>query len=257
METAGAPASGPAQRLDAERAMTDNFRKSYEEVVALEAEAREVEELRESLDRLRLEVTELQASRERLVRAADADRRKIERELHDGPQQDLVGLAVNLQHARRLVDVDPAAAGVLLDEMRGDVREALDALRALAHRIHPPLLGAGGLRTALRSAAAAAGVATRVRVAEGTALPPQLAATVYSCCVATFEQVGAGTRSTITVREEDGMLAFEIVTNGSNSASADDLGPIRDRVEALGGRLTIESEPGQPFRISGSLPISP
>ena len=100
--------------------------------------------LQESLDQLHLEVGELLASRKRLVLAADADRRRIERELHDGPQQHLVALAVNLQLTRRLVDVDPAAARALLEEMGRDVQEALEGARKLAHRIYPPLLEAGG-----------------------------------------------------------------------------------------------------------------
>ena len=99
------------------------------------------------------QIEELRASRKRLVLAAAADRGRIERELHDGPQQRLVALAVELQQARRLVDVHPAAAGVLIDEMSGQLQEAVDALRALAHRIHPPLLEAGGLRAALRTTA--------------------------------------------------------------------------------------------------------
>src|SRR5918994_4034865 len=115
---------------------------------------RGIKALEESVEQLRREADELCASRTRLVLAADADRRRIERELHDGAQQDLVALAVNLQHARGLVDSDPAAAGVLVDEMRRDVQEALDRLRALAQRIHPPQLQAGGVPAALGSAAA-------------------------------------------------------------------------------------------------------
>ena len=112
------------------------------------------------------------ASRTRLVLAADADRRRIERELHDGAQQDLVGLAVKLQQARGLVDSDPAAAGVLVDEMRGDVQESLDRLRSLAQRIHPPQLEAGGLPAALRSAAASARSSSPYRRRGERRLPP-------------------------------------------------------------------------------------
>ena len=136
--------------------------------------------------------------------AADADRRGIERELHDGPQQQLVALAVNLQHARRLVDADPAAAGALLEEMRRDVQEALDEARVLAHRIYPPLLEAGGLGAALRSAAASAGYPTRVQVAAGVAYPPEVAGAVYFCCVEALERMGAGASTTVTVGEEIG-----------------------------------------------------
>jgi signal transduction histidine kinase len=119
----------------------------------------------------------LRASRKRLVLAAAADRGRIERELHDGPQQGLAALAVELQQARRLVDAHPAV-GVLIDEMSGQLEEAVDALRALAHRIHPPLLEAGGLRAALRTTAAMLDVPTRIEVPEGTTLPPALAGAV-------------------------------------------------------------------------------
>src|SRR5947208_3534114 len=96
----------------------------------------------------------------RLVLAADADRRRIERELHDGVQQDLVGLVVNLQQARRLLVTDPAAAAALVDEMRREAHEALDRSRALGQRIHPSQLEAGGLVAALRAAAASVRVRT-------------------------------------------------------------------------------------------------
>jgi signal transduction histidine kinase len=214
-----------------------------------------IEALEELRDRLRAEVEELAASRQRLVLAASADRRRIERELHDGAQQRLVGLAVNLQRARRLVDADPAEAAALLDGMRRDLQEALDALRSLALRIHPPLLEAGGLRTALRSAAVAAGVPTHIQLSVA-AIPPEAAGTVYSCFVEALEQAGDGVTAAITVQEEEGMLVFEILQDGSGSAPAEELASIRDRVEALGGRLSIEPEPAQGIRVSGSLPLS-
>jgi len=201
------------------------------------------------------ELAELNASRKRLVLAAAADRGRIERELHDGPQQRLVALAVELQQARRLVDVNPAAA-VLIDEMSGQLREAVDALRALAHRIHPPLLEAGGLRAALRTTASILDVPTRLQVPEGATLPPELAGGVYFSCVDALEHLGERAKIAITVRQEEGTVVFEIIAEGSDSATADaDLTLMRDRLEALGGRLTIESEPGH-IGISGSLPIS-
>ena len=202
------------------------------------------------------QIEELRASRKRLVLAAAADRGRIERELHDGPQQRLVALAVELQQARRLVDVHPAAAGALIDEMAGEVAEALDALRALAHRIHPPLLQAGGLRAALRTTAAMLGVPTRVEVPEGVTLPSELAGDVYFSCADALEHIGERANVTITVRQEGETVVFEIVAEGSDSTTADaDLTSMRDRLEALGGRLTIESKTGH-TGITGSLPIS-
>ena len=227
----------------------------------IKAQAAELAELNRTLEsRVQTQVGELErlrrASRKRLVLAAAADRGRIERELHDGPQQRLVALAVELQQARRLVDVHPAAAGALIDEIAGEVGEALDELRALAHRIHPPLLEAGGLRAALRTTAAMVGVPTRVKVPEDATLPAELAGAVYFSCADALEQLGEREKIAITVRQEEGMVVFEIVAEGSGSATADaDLAPMRDRLEALGGRLTIESEAGH-TGITGSLPSS-
>jgi signal transduction histidine kinase len=213
------------------------------------------EALEELVERLRCEVEELRASRARLVLAADADRRGIERELHDGAQQDLVGLAVKLQQARGLVDTDPAAAGVLVDEIRGELQESLDRLRSLAQRIHPPQLELGGLPAALRSAAASAGVRVRLDVGANGVFPRDVSATVYLCIVAAFERLATGTTAAIGIRETDGMVAFEIVADDAGDDPGDArLAAIRDRVEALGGRLTITPVSGGGTQIAGSFP---
>jgi signal transduction histidine kinase len=205
------------------------------------------------VEQLRRDVEELRASRTRLVLAADADRRRIERKLHDGAQQDLVGLAVKLQQARGLVDSDPAAAGALVDEMRGEVQEALDRLRSLAQHIHPPQLEAAGLPAALRAAAASAGVHVRIDVAANGVYPQELAATVYLCCVELLERLDAGTTAAIGIREENGAVSFEIVADAARVDASDaQLAALRDRVEALGGGLVIASGGGT--RIAGSLP---
>ena len=210
----------------------------------------------ESIERLRHEVEELRASGTRLVLAADADRRRFERELHDGVQQDLVGLAVNLQKARGLIAADPAAAVALVDDMRRDAHEALDRSRALAQRIHPPQLEAGGLVAALRSAAASLRIRARIDVAADGDLPPEVAATVYLCCVAALERLDDRTTAAITVREQTGTLAFEAVADDARLDTGDDrLAALRDRVEALGGRLSVAPGPGGGIRIAGSVPM--
>ena len=202
------------------------------------------------------EIEELQASRKRLVLAAAADRGRIERELHDGLQQRLAALAVELQQARRLVDVDAIAARALIDEMAGELAEALEALRALSHRIHPPLLQAGGLRAALRTTAVMLGVSTHVQVPEGVTLPSELAGAVYFSCADALEHFGESAKVAIAVSQEEGAVVFEIVADGSDSVTAGaDLTPMRDRLEALGGRLTVEKEPGH-TGITGWLPSS-
>ena len=200
---------------------------------------------------MRLEVAELRASRMRLALAADAERRSIERALHESVQQLLVTLAANLELAAVSVDVDPAAAKTLLPEMRRDVQQALDETRKLADRIYPPLLDAGGLGVALRSAAASVDVPIRIDVAVGAECLPEIAGMVYFCCLDLLERVDGGSPVAITVRDEEEALTFEILAGCDVDAGS----PVRDRVEALGGRLTVRQGPDHQTRVSGSLPL--
>jgi signal transduction histidine kinase len=217
-------------------------------------EAANVEALQETLDRLGLEVAELRASRKRLALAADAERRVIERNLHNGVQQHLVALAVNLQLTGRLVGTDPAAAQTLLDEMGLHVQQALDETAQLAQRIYPPLLEAGGLAVALRSAAASVGIPASVEVAAGGRYPHELAAAVYWCWLEALEHASADEQATISVREAEGALAFEVTMESDHTHAHPE--SLRDRVEAVGGRLTIRSGPGWSTHVSGAIPLS-
>ena len=222
-------------------------------------ETRHVEALQETLGRLRLEVGQLRASRERLAIAADVDRRRIERDLHDGLQQLLVALAVDVQRARLLVGTDPAGATAVLDELARDTEQALDEAAKLAQRIYPPLLEGSDLVVALRAAALSAAVRTRIEVAAAPGYPPEITAAVYFCCLAVLECAGRGAQAAITVRDDEGALAFEVGADTSR-CSPDDVGRrlevLRDRVEALGGRLTIRSDRDPGIRIVGSLPLT-
>jgi signal transduction histidine kinase len=182
---------------------------------------------------------------ERLVLAADADRRSIERELHGGVHQYLVALATTLQLARRAAESDPAAVNALLDEMERDVRRALDEAALLAQRIYPATLELGGLGALLRSAAVQAGAPARVDVSGGSGYAPEVAFTVYLCWLAALASARAEKQVSISVTEADGTLRFELAAG--LDADFDDL---QDRVEALGGSLTIE-----PGYLSGSLPL--
>lgn len=193
-----------------------------------------METLRKEIDRLRVEVAELRASRERLVLAADAERNRIERDLHAAVQQRLVSLAVSLQLA---VDAEPAAQQTLLEEMRRDVQQALDETAALAERICPPYLESGGLAVALRAAAVRADVPAAVDVVAGSTYPPHLARTVYWCWLEVLKQSIPDRRSRITVRAEEGALTFEVVADVLDAT----LEGLRERIDALRGRITIES----------------
>jgi signal transduction histidine kinase len=209
------------------------------------------------LERLRAEIAELRASRARLVLAADADCRWIERELHGGVQH-LVALAVKLQLARPLADANPAATRTLLEEMEGDVQQALEEAARLAERIYPQLPEAGGLAAALRSAAVSAGVTASVDVTASSASAPEILRTVYLCWLEVLEQARGRGRPTAIVRDEEGALTFEFTEEGDAGArevGSTRLDQLRGRVEALGGRLTVESNAGG-TSISGWLPVS-
>jgi signal transduction histidine kinase len=199
----------------------------------------------------------------RLVAAADAERRNFERKLHDGVQQELVALVVNLQHARELCATDPAATALLLDEVARDTRAALDGLRQLAGEIYPPLLDAGGLVVALRSAAADAGIVARVEADAIAGCGPEVAPTVYFCCLEALRNAarhgGRGAKATVMVHRKEAWVFFEVADDGDGFAQGQPteggLQRIGDRLAALGGRLEIESEPGHGTRVRGSLPL--
>ena len=128
--------------------------------------------LQASLEELQLTNTELLQSRARIVAAGDAERRKLERNLHDGAQQHLVALAVKIRLARDAVEDDPADAVAMLDEVKSDVQDAIQELRALAHGIFPPLLVSGGLAEALRAAGGPLAAADDGRDRGRRSLPP-------------------------------------------------------------------------------------
>ena len=179
----------------------------------------------------------------------DDERRAIERSLHDGVQQQLVALAVELQTVRGLVASDPEAALRLLDEVRAEIGRALDELGALAQRVHPPLLDTQGLTAALRMAAAAAPVPVRVEGTVAGAVSPLAAVTVYRCCVAALAAAGPG--STVVVRSGDGELEFEVDLAGGR-VDAGALDGLAGRVDVLGGMLEVEAS-----RVAGRLPLNP
>ncbi len=205
------------------------------------------------LDGLRREVDELRASRRRLAEADDAERRTLERALHDEVQHHLVGLAAGLQLAAVSMDADPMAAKHLLAEMGSAVQQALEDARRLAHRLAPPLLEAGGLLPALRSAAVSADVPARINVEADRPIPPEIASMVYVCFLRVLEHADARAPVTITVRVDERTLGFEIETDGDPGAEG--LG-LHDRVEALGGRLSFGRESGHRTRVVGSVPLS-
>jgi signal transduction histidine kinase len=221
--------------------------------------------LQASLDELRHKAEELQASRARIVAAADAERRRIERNLHDGAQQRLVALAVKLGLARRLVDANPEQTRGMLDELREELKDAVDELRNLAHGIYPPLLMDQGLAAALRSAAQRATIPTRVEAGPLGRYPSEMEAAAYFCCLEALQNAmkHAGPEATVTVRvwEEAGALRFTVTDDGAGlDPAARTAGTgfvnMRDRLGAIGGSLQVESAPGAGTSVLGVLPLT-
>jgi signal transduction histidine kinase len=209
--------------------------------------------LQDVVDRLQGEIAELRRSRRRLVEAADAGRRTIERALHDGVQQHLVAFAVDLQRVAGFVDGDPAAAKALLNEMAANLREALTETTELAEEIYPPPLEGPGLATELRSAAERAGVTVLVDVPAVADYPPQISAALYWSCVEALSSSSPGSEATVSVLVADGAIVFEVAVAGRHPAAR--LDRLRDRIEALDGRLSVENE-DLGSRVQGWLPLS-
>ncbi|MQA80842.1 MAG: GAF domain-containing protein [Streptosporangiales bacterium] len=221
--------------------------------------------LQASLEELRMRNEELQASRLRIVSAADASRRTIERDLHDGAQQHLVALSVKLGLAKELAGEDPAATGLLLDELRTDVQETIGALRELAHGIYPPLLRNHGLDQALQSVARRAPLPCELCVKTTGRYAEEVEAAVYFCCLEAIQNAGkhAGSGASIVVRIEDqgGLLRFEVRDDGAGfamdaggTAQGHGFVNMADRLGALGGTLHVESAPGAGTAVRGEVP---
>jgi signal transduction histidine kinase len=203
--------------------------------------------------RLRAELAALRRSRRRLVEADLADRRALERTLHDGVQQRLVALATDIQYMARQLERDPASAKPLFEEAVANLREALTEATTLAQLVYPPLLDGRGLATSLRSAAVGAGLTVVVGVPEAADYPPEVGAAIYWTCAEALAAASPGSEATIRVDEVEGGVSFEVAVAGRlSTALSDRLG---DRVEALDGRLSVDGD-GLGSRVQGWLPLS-
>jgi signal transduction histidine kinase len=247
--------AGREPRLDADPLMTDNSDGRYgvADVGAGKGSSEGVDPAQRESQRLQEEIVQLRRSRARLLLSADGDRRAIERALHEGLQQQLVALAVNLGRVAGLVDEDPVAAKALLDELRADVRDGIDEAARLAQRIYPYRLhDVRGLASALRSAADRADVAVTIRVSAGAGHTPESIARIYWCCAEALSAAPAGTQATIGVVDAAGGLQFEVEVAGGYPEER--LERLRDRVEAMGGRVTIEDLGDDASRVAGTVP---
>jgi signal transduction histidine kinase len=213
---------------------------------------------------LRARLVDLQASRARLVTAADDARRRIERDLHDGAQQQLVALKISLGLARQLVASSPEAAD-LLAQTEGQAADALEQLRELARGIYPPLLADLGLRAALEAQARKAAVPVTVEAPGIGRYPQEIEAAVYFCVLEALQNAAKYAQASaarVTLRSEGQDLVFTVDDDGkgfdpATTPKGTGLQGITDRLAALGGTTDIASAPSHGTQITGRVPASP
>jgi len=211
---------------------------------------------------LRARLAELQASRARLVEATETERRRIERDLHDGTQQRLVSLAMSLGLAESKLADDPGAAAPLVREARETLALALAELRELSQGIYPSLLTERGLGAALDDLCRRAALPATLDASLPVRLPQQVEAAAYfvtSEALANAAKHSHATEVRIRARLERGVLLVEIADDGIGGAgtgSGSGLRGLADRVEALGGRLTLSSPPGRGTTIRAEIPCA-
>ena len=212
-----------------------------------------------SQHQLQARVDALQASRDRAVDAAEAERRRIERDLHDGAQQRLVALAMDLGMARAKLETDPAAATALVGEAHEEAKRALAELRDLARGIHPAVLADRGLDAAISALAARSPVPVGVEVATGRLPGPVESAAYFVVAEALTNAAKHAQAAEIGVRitRHRDLLIVEVIDDGvggADPAKGSGLRGLADRVAAVDGHLTVTSPPGGPTVIRAELP---
>src|SRR5271166_1124302 len=219
--------------------------------------------LQTTLDEVRKQADALRESRARIVASGDAERRRVERNLHDGAQQHLVALAVNLRLARDIIVDDQDAGLEMLDQLAGEVQETIRELRELAHGIYPPLLVDSGLVEALRAAAHRNPLPVHI-TAEGIGrYAPETEAAVYFCCLEALQNAAKhapDARVEIRLWEESGGLLFTVTDDGpgfdpEKAQRGHGYVNMADRLGAIGGTVRWDSEIGKGSQVRGSVPL--
>jgi PAS domain S-box-containing protein len=205
---------------------------------------------------------DLVASRARLVRAGDEERRRLERNLHDGAQQRLVSVALKLRLARARLGTEPEAAAELLDDASGELDTGLAELRELARGLHPAILGDHGLPRALEALAARLPVPVEVDAPLDERLPEHIEAAAYyivSEALTNVSKHAAAGRARVSVRRDGDVVRLEVADDGRGGADESGgtgiLG-LRDRAEAVGGTLSMTSPPGSGTVVAAVLPLT-
>ncbi len=208
-------------------------------------------------------IEELRASRQRLVAAQDEERRRIERNIHDGAQQQLVALAVQLKLLEQLAGNDPEKERELAAALGSQANSALDDLRDLARGIYPPLLADKGLTAALEAQVGRAAVPTTLEVDGVGRYSQEIEAAVYFCTLEALNNVAKyaeASRATISLAQIDGHLTFAVDDDGhgfdpSSTGNGTGLQGMADRLDAIGGTLHVRSAPGSGTTVWGRVPV--
>ena len=209
---------------------------------------------------LQARLDELRESRARIVQAGDAARRKLERDLHDGAQQRLVGLALDLRLAREKLDDDPRAAAGMLDEASAELSRATEELRELARGIHPAVLSDRGLEAAVESLAKRAPLPVEIDASLEGRLPGPVEAAAYFVVSEALTNVirhSGADRAEVGIRRDNGRLLVEVRDDGSGGANpaGSGLSGLADRVSALDGRLRVEGPAAGGTVVRADIPL--
>jgi signal transduction histidine kinase len=207
---------------------------------------------------------ELRRSRARVVAATDRERRRIERDLHDGAQQRLIGIGIGLSRAKALCRADPAAAADMLDSLRHELRVAHDELRNLAQGVYPPVLTEHGLEAALQSAADRCPLPVTVALDPVGRHHPDVEAALYFCCVEALQNAAKHSRARsirVACGRDGSMLWITVADDGVGFDAATTPGGrgivnIRDRLGAIGGELEVVGRRDAGVVVRGLVPIS-
>jgi signal transduction histidine kinase len=206
---------------------------------------------------------ELRLSRERLIETQDAERRRLERDIHDGAQQHLVALAVNLRLAETVAARSPERAVKVLEAQSEAAREAIDTLTQLSRGIYPRLLADEGMVPALRAALAISPIPVRVEAVDVPRLPTAIEAALYFCCMEAVQNAAKHSRAsqvTVTVSSQDESVRLTVDDDGEgfdvpSAEPGAGLTNMRDRIDAAGGRLEMRSTPGVGTRVDVHVPL--
>jgi signal transduction histidine kinase len=211
---------------------------------------------------LTAQVVDARSAQARIIAAADAERRRIERDLHDGAQQRLVSLSLKLGMAQKQLSGDEGTAAQLIAEAHEESRLALTELRDLARGIHPAILTDRGLGPALEDLAGRATTPVRIAAAPPARLPAPVEAAAYFAvaeCLANVDKYAEASEATVTVTRGARTLDVEVVDDGrggADPATGSGLRGLADRLGALGGRLEVSSPAGAGTHVHAEIPLA-